>query len=93
MIFFNERTTDNPVYALKSSICKESILNGTFVKISCAFQSENIFHVTFKNPTFFPTKKELLSNAKFSIINLKTGEHRNGMKVHQHSFIYLLEKE
>ena len=29
--------------------------------------------MTFKNPTFFPTKKELLSNAKFTIINLKSG--------------------
>ena len=75
LIFFNERTTENPVYALKSSICKESIFNGVYDKILCIFQSENIFHVTFKNPTFFPTKKELLSNAKFNIINLKTGEH------------------
>ena len=74
VIFYNERTTDNPVYALKSSICKESIFNGTYDKILCVFPSENIFHVTFKNPTFFPTKKELLSNAKFTIINLKTGE-------------------
>ena len=30
--------------------------------------------MTFKNPTFSHNKKELLSNAKFSIINLKTGE-------------------
>ena len=30
--------------------------------------------MTFKNPTFFPTNKELLSNAKFTIINLKTSE-------------------
>ena len=74
LIFFNERTTENPVYELKSSICKESIFNEVYDKILCIFQSENIFHVTFKNPTFFPTKKELLSNAKFNIINLKTGE-------------------
>ena len=50
LIFFNERTTDNPVYALKSSIGKESIFNGTYDKILCVFPSENIFHVKFKNP-------------------------------------------
>ena len=47
LIFYNERTTDNPVYALKSSICKESIFNGTYDKILCVFPSENIFHVKF----------------------------------------------
>ena len=38
------------------------------------FTSENIFHVEFKSPSFFPSQKELLSNAKFTIINLKTNE-------------------
>ena len=58
---------------MKSSICKESIFNGIHDKILCVFPSENIFHVKLKNPTFFPTQKEILSNAKFRIINLKTG--------------------
>ena len=38
------------------------------------FTSENIHHVEFKSLTFFKTHKELLSNAKFTIVNLKTGE-------------------
>ena len=59
---------------MKSSICNESIFNGTYDKILCVFPSENIFHVTFKNPTFYRIKKEPLSNSKCSIINLKTGE-------------------
>ena len=62
MIFYNERTTDNPVYALKNSICKESIFNGKYDKNLFLFPSEIIFHVTFNNPTVFPAKKELLSN-------------------------------
>ena len=45
VILYNERTTDNPVYALKSSICKKSIFNGTYNKIVYAFPFENIFHV------------------------------------------------
>ena len=57
------------------------------------FPSENIFHVKFKNQTFFPAKKELLSNAKFSIINLKTGDQPKWDEGDRHSFIYLLEKE
>ena len=74
MIFYNERTTDNPVFALKSNISKKSIFNGKYDKILCLFPSENIFHVTFKNSSFFLIYKELISNAKFTIINLKTGE-------------------
>ena len=38
------------------------------------FTSENIHQVEFKSPTCFPTYKELLSNAEFTIVNLKTGE-------------------
>ena len=36
--------------------------------------SENIHQVEFKSLTFFPTHKELLSNAEFTIVNLKIGE-------------------
>ena len=60
------------MFALKSNICKESTFNNAYEKILCMFPSENIFHFEFKNPTFFPTRKELLSYGKFTIINLKT---------------------
>ena len=38
------------------------------------FTSENIHQVEFKSLTFFKTHRELLSNANFTIVNLKTGE-------------------
>ena len=74
LIFNNERVSENPVFGLKSNICKESIFNNDYEKILCMFPCENIFHVEFKKPSFFETNKELLSNAKFIIINLKTNE-------------------
>ena len=36
--------------------------------------SDNIHHVNFKRLIFSPTHKELLSNANFTIVNLKIGE-------------------
>ena len=38
------------------------------------FTSENIHQLKFKSLKFFHRHKELLSNAKFTIVNLKTGE-------------------
>ena len=38
------------------------------------FTSENIHQVEFKSLTCFKTHRELLSNANFTIVNLKTGE-------------------
>ena len=74
LIYKNKRHSNNPVLALKSNICKESVFNDRYENILCVFNIENKFYVEFKNPTFFPTKKELLSNAKFTIINLKSNE-------------------
>ena len=70
----NKRTTNNPILALRSSICTNSPFNNRYDNILCMFTSENIHQVEFKSPTFFPTHKELLSNAEFTIVNLKTGE-------------------
>ena len=62
-----------PILALRSSICTKSPFNNTYDNILCMFLSENIHQVEFKSPTFFPTHKESLSNAEFTIVNLKTG--------------------
>ena len=72
LIFRNQRSNEHPILALKSNICRDSPFNNTYEKVLCMFTSENIFHVEFKSPSFFPSQKELLSNAKFTIINLKT---------------------
>ena len=63
---------NNKVLALRSNICKESVFNNRFENILRMFNSENIFHVEFKKTAYFETREELLSNAKFSIIDLKT---------------------
>ena len=63
--------------ALKSDLCRESAYNGKYEKILCTFQVRDTHHVEFNSPTYFSTKIELLSNVKFTIINLKTGEQPN----------------
>ena len=74
LIYMNKRYAENPILALRSSICKNSPFNDRYDNLLCMFTSENIHQVQFKTPTFFPTHKELLSNATFTIVNLKTGE-------------------
>ena len=69
-----KRTAEYPILALKSSICKVSPFNDRYDNILCMFTSENIHQVEFKSLTFFKTHRELLSNANFTIVNLKTGE-------------------
>ena len=61
LIYRNEKNADNPILALQSSICTNSPFNNVKDNILCMF-------------TFFPTHKELLSNAEFTIVNLKTGK-------------------
>ena len=63
--------------ALKSDLCRESAYNGKYEKILCTFQVRGMHHVEFNSPTYFSTRIELLSNVKFTIINLKTGEQPN----------------
>ena len=75
LIYRNEKNADNPILALQSSICTNSPFNNVKDNILCMF-------------TFFPTHKELLSNAEFPVVNLKQVNNRNGMKDHQLAFIY-----
>ena len=74
LIYMNKRFEENPILALRSTICKVSPFNDRYDNILCMFNSENIHQVEFKSLSFFPTHKELLSNAKFTIVDLKTGE-------------------
>ena len=74
LVYRNKRNADNPILALRSSICRNSPFNNRYDNILCMFTSENIHQVEFKSPTFFPTHKESLSNATFTRVKLKTGE-------------------
>ena len=62
---------------MKSNICKESVFNNSYDNILCIFNTENKFYIEFKKPTYFLTRKELLSDAKFTIVNLKTHDQPN----------------
>ena len=84
----NKRYAENPILALRSSICMNSPFNNRYDNILCMFTSENIHQVEFKSPTFFATHKESVSNAEFTVVNLKRVNNQNGMKDHQLAFIY-----
>lgn len=67
--------------AIRSNICEYAIRNGEYDKIISLINASkfktDVVNVDFKNPTFFTTKKELLSQAHFEIINLKTNSAPN----------------
>ena len=67
--------------AIRSNICEYAIRNGDYDKIISLINASkfktDVVHVDFKNPTFFTTKKELLSQAHFEIIDLKADSAPN----------------
>ena len=63
------------VLAIRSNICEASILNCGYEKELCHFKVEKVHHFEFINPTFFKTTKDLLANATFSIIDVKSQDH------------------
>ena len=67
--------------AIRSNICEYAIRNGEYDKIISLINASkfmtDVVHVDFKNPTFFTTKKELLSQAHFEIIDLEANSAPN----------------
>ena len=91
LIYGATRKSTRPILALQSSICTNSPFNNRYDKILCMFTSENIHIVEFKRLKFFPTHKVLLSNAEFTIVDLKTGEQPKWDKGSP-TFIHLVER-
>ena len=79
-ITFDNRRSDNllkdNVLAIRSNICGHTIRNGEYDRlislINATRLAKDVVHVEFKNPTFFETRKELLSTAYFEIIDVNT---------------------
>ena len=77
----DNRLLKDQLLAIRSNICEYAIRNGEYDKIisliNASRSKTDLVHVDFKNPTFFTTKKELLSEAHFEIIDLKTNSAPN----------------
>ena len=77
----DNRLLKDQLLAIRSNICEYAIRNGEYDKIisliNASKSKTDLVHVDFKNPTFFTTKKELLSEAHFEIIDLKTNSAPN----------------
>ena len=69
-MFQNEK-----LYGIKTNISDPIVRNGEYDNIISLFvgnKTNDVVHVDFKNPTFFPTSKELLSRASFQILEVAT---------------------
>ena len=67
---------DDRLYAIKTNITNPSLFNSNYDNIVSLFvgnRSNNTIHIDFKNPSFFTTRKELLSRAFFQIIEEGSG--------------------
>ena len=71
------RVYGDKVLAIRSNICQTSILNCGYEKELCHFKVQKEHHFEFINPTFFKTTKDLLADATFSIIDVKSKEPPN----------------
>ena len=70
----------NRLYGIRSNISLPSIRNGEYDKIINLFDDkgeEGVINTHFKNPVFFKTRKELLINCSFEIIDITSNETPN----------------
>ena len=61
------------IYGIRSNISEPTIKNSKYDTIVALFQHQtqgDVLNIEFKNPSFFKTRKELLSNANFEIRKL-----------------------
>ena len=72
-----QRVYGDKVLGIRSNICEASIVNCGYEKELCHFKVEKVHHFEFINPSFFKTTKDLLANATFSIIDVKSEEQPN----------------
>ena len=63
------------LYGVRSNISDPSISSSSYDTLVCMFQDnekQNVLNIEFQNPTFFKTRKELLSQAQFDITSLES---------------------
>ena len=59
---------DDNLYGIKSNISEPIIYNSEYDNVISLFvgnKTNDVVHVDFKNPSFFPTRKKLLTRASF----------------------------
>ena len=67
---------DDRLYGIRSNITDPSLFNSNYNNIVSLFvgnRTDDTVHIDFKNPSFFTTRKELLSRAFFQIIEVGSG--------------------
>ena len=65
------------LYGIRSNISLPSVRNGEYDKIINLFddkREEGVINRHIKNPVFFKSRKELLINCSFEIINITSNE-------------------
>ena len=63
------------LYGVRSNISDPSISSSSYDTLVCMFQDnekQDVLNIEFQNPTFFKTRKELLSQAHFDITSLES---------------------
>ena len=72
----DDKRLKDQVLAIRSNICEYTVRNSDYDSIISLFNAsklvKDVMHIDFKNPTFFETRKELLSRAHFEIIDVNT---------------------
>ena len=80
MLFDDENLLKPLIFGLRSNICEHSIRNNKYDQVIAIIDNSslgNIKEIEFKNPTFYPTSKEKLSQASFEIFDLLTDKQPN----------------
>ena len=74
-LFKNEK-----LYGIRSNISNPTIRNSEYDGVISLFavnKTNDVVHVDFKNPSFFKTRKKLLSRGRFEIIAADTNSPPN----------------
>ena len=80
LLFSDENLLKPLVLGLRSSFCKHSIRNSAYDQVVAVIDNcgkNNIKEIEFKNPTYYPTTKEQLSQATFEIFDFQTEKQPN----------------
>ena len=88
-----ETLLKDQLLGVRSNICEPIIRSSSHDKVISLFSvkknDDSVVHIEFKNPTFFRTRKELLSRADFEIIDIEDDKKPN-FKVGSPTFVQVV---
>ena len=88
-----ETLLKDQLLGIRSNISEPIIRSSSHDKVISLFSikknSDSVLHIDFKNPTFFRTRKELLSRADFELIDIDDNEKPN-FKVGSPTFVQVV---